>query len=454
MPHPPDVHAPARQAPAEPTTAQLAAQIAALLHENAVLTRHLATAQARCTAGGSLASRPQPAAPTSTPQRRRLHQLPASAQDLLLALSLPPPALRAEIERALSRQRGQPVQLQGSDADVLYSALHDLGSRNALSDALHRRLDTRHAAAVQRLARLRDPQALRQAWLHTLQHACRPQDDVPAQLWALLTHPLGRDQEVQALAEARGWLHEQARRGLQADQGQASAAQALARLTAEVQALQLRLQQQQQQLHQARQQAELQAATLAGERQRWRAVAESRPAAAPPPAPTDAEPAVPTLSPAPRPVATTRALAAAPASAPPRRPATATATAAVAAVAPASSPVAGQRVLCVGGIQRAVARYRSRIEDLGGCFEHHDGGLHDNPHVLDGRLARADLVICQAGCVQHAAYHRIKLHCQRTGTPCLYLERASLARFDRALQDLALAAAPQTTKGPLARALV
>jgi Uncharacterized protein conserved in bacteria (DUF2325) len=102
----------------------------------------------------------------------------------------------------------------------------------------------------------------------------------------------------------------------------------------------------------------------------------------------------------------------------------------------ASSPVQGRRVLCVGGIQHAVSRYRSRIETLGGRFEHHDGGIHDNAHVLEGRLARADLVICQAGCINHAAYHRIKQHCQRTGTPCLYLERASLSRFDRALQGL------------------
>ena len=97
----------------------------------------------------------------------------------------------------------------------------------------------------------------------------------------------------------------------------------------------------------------------------------------------------------------------------------------------------GRRVLCVGGLQHALARYRTRIESLGAHFEHHDGGLHDNAHALDGRLQRAQVVICQAACINHQAYHRIKRHCERTGTPCLYLDRPSLSRLDRALRELA-----------------
>jgi hypothetical protein len=107
-------------------------------------------------------------------------------------------------------------------------------------------------------------------------------------------------------------------------------------------------------------------------------------------------------------------------------------------------------VLCVGGIRHAVARYRQCIESLGGRFEHHDGGIEDNPHALQGGLGRADLVICQAGCINHAAYHRIKQHCQRSGKPCLYLERASLARFEQAL--LSLPAQPAGTAAASASA--
>jgi hypothetical protein len=105
-----------------------------------------------------------------------------------------------------------------------------------------------------------------------------------------------------------------------------------------------------------------------------------------------------------------------------------------AAPKPASPPieVQGRRVLCVGGIQHAVARYRGRIETLGGQFEHHDGGLEDSLQALEGRLSRADVVICQAACINHEAYHRVKRHCERTGKPCVYLDRPSLSRFDRA----------------------
>ena len=101
----------------------------------------------------------------------------------------------------------------------------------------------------------------------------------------------------------------------------------------------------------------------------------------------------------------------------------------------------GRRVLCVGGIQHAVSRYRSRIEGLGGHFEHHDGGLEDSVQALDSRLNRAELVFCQAACINHEAYHRVKRHCARTGTPCVFLERPSLSRFDRALKDIGTAAA-------------
>ena len=90
-------------------------------------------------------------------------------------------------------------------------------------------------------------------------------------------------------------------------------------------------------------------------------------------------------------------------------------------------------MLCVGGIQHAVSRYRGRIEQLGGKFDHHDSGIEDNVHALDGRLARAEVVICQAACINHEAYQRVKRHCDRTGKPCLYLERPSLSRLERAL---------------------
>lgn len=97
-------------------------------------------------------------------------------------------------------------------------------------------------------------------------------------------------------------------------------------------------------------------------------------------------------------------------------------------------------VLCVGGRAGAVPVYRRLVEDAGGRFLHHDGE-EDNPQRLDATLAAADLVICQAGCVSHGAYWRVKDHCKRTGKRCVFLDKPSSAGLRRALLALVPATA-------------
>ena len=110
------------------------------------------------------------------------------------------------------------------------------------------------------------------------------------------------------------------------------------------------------------------------------------------------------------------------------------------APAPAASPprpepilLRGQRVLCVGGMSGAQARYRHIVESAGGRFEFHDGGIEHSVHRLDQQLGAADLIVCQAGCLNHEAYRRVKGHCRRLDKPCLFVERPSLAHFARTL---------------------
>lgn len=91
------------------------------------------------------------------------------------------------------------------------------------------------------------------------------------------------------------------------------------------------------------------------------------------------------------------------------------------------------RVLCVGGRSGHVPLYREFVERHGGRFVHHDGGVEDNPHRLDAQLAAADLVVCQAGCLNHNAYSRVKDHCKRSGKPCVYLDKPGAGSFERAL---------------------
>ena len=96
----------------------------------------------------------------------------------------------------------------------------------------------------------------------------------------------------------------------------------------------------------------------------------------------------------------------------------------------------GKSVLCVGGRSGTIDAYREAVERQGGRFLHHDGGLEESLHRIDGALAAADLVICQAGCISHNAYWRVKEQCKRTGKPCLFLKRSSISSFGRVIADL------------------
>ena len=96
----------------------------------------------------------------------------------------------------------------------------------------------------------------------------------------------------------------------------------------------------------------------------------------------------------------------------------------------------GKCVLCVGGRSGAVDGYREAVERQGGRFLHHDGGLEESLHRIDGVLAAADLVICQAGCISHNAYWRVKEQCKRTGKPCVFVKQSGVSSFGRVLANL------------------
>lgn len=103
---------------------------------------------------------------------------------------------------------------------------------------------------------------------------------------------------------------------------------------------------------------------------------------------------------------------------------------------PAAPSWQDRSVLCVGGRPNVIPIYRDLIEQTGAQFMHHDGGLEDNPGRLDHTLAAADLVICQAGCISHDAYWRVKQHCKRSNKPCVFVETPSKHAMERALVQL------------------
>ncbi|MBN9424346.1 MAG: hypothetical protein BGO63_13090 [Candidatus Accumulibacter sp. 66-26] len=107
----------------------------------------------------------------------------------------------------------------------------------------------------------------------------------------------------------------------------------------------------------------------------------------------------------------------------------------------ATADLSGRCLLCVGGRESLVGHYRGLVEGLGGRFLHHDGGIEDNPKQLEATLASADAVVCQAGCVSHAAYWKLKEYCKRTNKPCIYLKRSGVTSFARGVELLARGAA-------------
>ncbi len=99
--------------------------------------------------------------------------------------------------------------------------------------------------------------------------------------------------------------------------------------------------------------------------------------------------------------------------------------------------LSGKAVLCVGGRSGQVEAYRAVVERCGGRFLHHDGGIEENAHRIDANLAAADVVICQAGCISHGAYWRVKDWCKRRGTPCLFAKSPGVTAFSRCLATMA-----------------
>lgn len=67
-----------------------------------------------------------------------------------------------------------------------------------------------------------------------------------------------------------------------------------------------------------------------------------------------------------------------------------------------------KRILIVGGVTRMESLYRQLIESSGGILEYHDGNLKSGLKNLEGRLRRADVVLCPVNCNSHAACSMVK----------------------------------------------
>ncbi len=97
----------------------------------------------------------------------------------------------------------------------------------------------------------------------------------------------------------------------------------------------------------------------------------------------------------------------------------------------------GRAVACVGGRSGLTDRFRQLVECQGGRWLHHDGGQEDSLARLEPVISAADAVICQAGCISHNAYWRVKDFCRRTSKPCVFVKTPSITAFLRGLDAIA-----------------
>jgi hypothetical protein len=332
-------------------------------------------------------------------------------------------------------------------------ALHTMAvsaceQRGRLTELLQRKLDSRHRLQVDALSSMRSPAELRTAW----RQSCASGAEVPGMLWACSTHPAIDGALEQEIFGDIHMLQHQLGSGTRADLAQMRAQrQENERLCGQLDALRSQVEQLRSKKAEAARRSEREIAAMraelaAAETRRARLARELAGPRDELPAPRDRQLLLQRTADAVADAAACRqrsdrleaenarlrefaryaeetieALAKEADALPPTL---------------AEPDLSGKRVLCVGGRPASLGSYRLMVEQSGGQFLHHDGGLEHGRHRIDDIVAAADLVICQAGCVSHNAYWRVKEHCKRNGKPCVFVANAGVASFGRAIGEL------------------
>jgi hypothetical protein len=387
---------------------------------------------------------PQPLPSSASSRRRKLWELDPHDHCPVIGTCFELDEIRRLVRKANLDASGL------SEFELHRTVVSYCKERNRLSEILQRSLERRFALVVQRFSRASSAAGVLAAWQDSVRHG-----EVAGALWAALTHPgcdgdtahliygevhmlshqsgAGQRADLERLAELER-LNSELRREL--DALSEKSAERLADKSAEVESLKLRLA-----LTEAETCAKeaLIARLMACERSesmraeeedlRARAEAHARRAKAAEATVAELGLSIAALA---EELAETRADLAA----------------AEEAIAQSLAPegcteeceavrLDGRCVLCVGGRPGLVELYRGLVERLGGRFQHHDGGIENNPRTLDAPLAGADAVVCQAGCISHITYGKLKEHCKRTGKPCVYLKRPSVSGFARGIRSIA-----------------
>lgn len=400
----------------------------------------------------STQSAPAPARclPPGTPSRRRkLWELPAQRHCSLIGTCLPVAEMRKLAARA------------GYDAkDMSDYSLHAVvtgycNERREPAELIQRWLDKRYAATVLRFGRAKDAAAVLFAWREALAQG----DDIAGALWAAWTHPLLDEADGREIFGDIHMLSHQAGASARADLGQLEhLKRENASLREQAQALRLELGVAQRQnelavgelrcrLADAEQRAALlphrelelaEARQAAGKHRTVLERAQTLAARVELLEDRNAELARRAAELARELDETQDSLAAAEAALETSLGICngAGGTRACGTSCPAEAALAGRCVLCIGGRSGLVDGYRRLVENRGGRFAHHDGGQEESLHRIEAAVAAADAVVCQTGCVSHAAYFRLKDACKKLGKPCVFVQSPGVGSFARGLAVL------------------
>lgn len=408
-------------------------------------------------AGGTVLPRPQSPVDAFVPEsplpnrgsrRKRLWELAHKCHCPVVGVCFGVDELRRLMARVMHFPRG-------TDDFVLHTtAVGACESRGPLSELLHKALEKRFAQEIRRGAAAKDTATLRDLW----RQARAAGNGIAGALWTCWSHPACDKALEQEIYGDIHMLQHQVGSGTRADLG------ALRQLREENARLRQQLAESRQEANVRQREQAREAARLGGQitelqvvqagREAWAAnlvgqldalrqvLPDLKDRQALARRASDAEARVTAL--------TARAAALENEASRLRRQLQATTSMAAVAAAPVSHDVVtapdrpetlqGKCILCVGGRSGAVEAYRQLVEDSGGRFLHHDGGLEESLHRIDAALAAADLVICQAGCISHNAYWRVKEQCKRTGKRCIYMKSTGVSSFARTVASAAASA--------------
>lgn len=389
-----------------------------------------------------------PPAPTCS-RRRKLWELPAQRHCVLIGTCLPVAEMRKLAARAGIDAKDM------SDYSLHAAVTGRCDERGTLSELIQRWLEKRHAEAIRRFGRARDAGAVLFAWRDALAQG----QDIAGALWAAWTHPLLDGEDAKEIFGDIHMLSHQVGASARADLRQLEQlTRENADLRKELQALRLGLGVAQREreasadeLRRRLADAEQRAALLP---HRELELAEARKAAGHHRAVLERAEAlaarVERLEERNAALARNAAVLARDLNEAQDSLAAAEAalemalgvcdgvgdTSACGRACPTDTALAGRCVLCIGGRTGMVDGYRRLVEHRGGRFAHHDGGQEESLHRIDAAVAAADAVVCQAGCVSHAAYFRLKEACKKLGKPCVFVQSPGVGSFARGLAVL------------------